>query len=74
MVISKDLYDVIDKTLFFKETGNSENNNEYCTYLHHVYSIHRNNSSGQQIGKDDKKRQNQSTSSFNILFIDDGYC
>ncbi len=65
MVISKDLYKVIDKTPFFKdyyfkETGESKsNNNEYYTFPPHhhpVYSVHRINSPRQQIEIDNKKR------------------
>ncbi len=65
MVISKDLYNVISRTSYFKDyyfkeiIESENNNNEYFTYLSHhhpVYSVHRINSPRQQIEIDNKKR------------------
>ncbi len=66
MVISKDLYNVITRTSYFKDyyfkeiIESESNNNEYFTYLSHnhhpVYSVHRINSPSQQIEIDNKKR------------------
>ena len=82
MVIYKDLYDVIDKTPFFKEYLFKEiNNDESSIHTYPVYSVHRINNQRQQIEIEDKKRQNhveqkqikqnKDNSSFKILLIDD---
>ncbi|HEY0579702.1 MAG TPA: response regulator [Candidatus Nitrosocosmicus sp.] len=82
MVIYKDLYDVIDKTPFFKEYRfKATSNEEYFKYPYSVYTVYRIESPGQQIEREDKKRQNhieqkqieqnQDNSTFNILLIDD---
>jgi two-component system, OmpR family, response regulator ChvI len=82
MVIYKDLYDVIEKTPFFKEYLFKEiSNEEYFKYPYSVYTVYRIESARQQIEIEDKKRQNhieqkqieqnQDNSTFNILLIDD---
>ena len=66
MVISKDLYDVLNKTLFFKdycfnEISKSENKDEYYKYpysVYSVYSVYHINNPRQQIEREYKKRQN----------------
>ena len=83
MVIYKDLYDVIEKTPFFKEYIFKEisNEEEHFKYPYSVYTVYRIESPRQQIEIEDKKRQNhveqkqikqnQDNSTFNILLIDD---
>jgi CheY-like chemotaxis protein len=86
MVIHKDLYDIIEKTSFFKDYTfkriiESEIHNEESKYPYSVYSINKIDNKRQQIEIDNKKMQefvkqkqiaqNQSNSSFSILLIDD---
>jgi two-component system, OmpR family, response regulator ChvI len=83
MVIYKDLYDVIEKTPFFKEYIFKEisNGEEHFKYPYSVYTVHHIERPRQQIEIDNKKRQNhgeqkqikqnQDNSTFNILLIDD---
>jgi two-component system, OmpR family, response regulator ChvI len=84
MVIHKDLYDIIEKTSFFKDYVFKIINkilNDYNKYPCSVYSINYINDIRQQIDIDNRKiqahikqrqnAQNQSNSSFNILLIDD---
>jgi len=86
MVIYKDLYDIIEKTSFFKDYTfkriiESEIHNEESKYPYSVYSINKIDNKRQQIEIDNKKMQefvkqkqiaqNQSNSSFSILLIDD---
>src|SRR6476659_5560564 len=84
MVIHKDLYDIIEKTSFFKDYVFKIINkilNEYNKYPCSVYSINYIDDIRQQIDIDNRKiqehikqrqnAQNQSYSSYNILLIDD---
>src|SRR6478672_2397262 len=84
MVIHKDLYDIIEKTSFFKDYVFKIINkilNEYSKYPCSVYSINYIDDIRQQIDIDNRKiqayinqrqnAQNQSNSSYNILLIDD---
>src|SRR3954471_4813047 len=84
MVIHKDLYDIIEKTSFFKDyifKKISKILNEYNKYPCSVYSINYIDDIRQQIDIDNRKiqahikerqnAQNQSNSSYNILLIDD---
>jgi len=86
MVIYKDLYDVIEKTSFFKDyvfkkISESEVHNEESKYPFSVYSINKIYNANREIEIDNKKiqehikkkqiKQNQLNSSFNILLIDD---
>jgi CheY-like chemotaxis protein len=87
MVIYKDLYDVIEKTSFFKDyvfkniSESESKDKREDKYLKSVYSIDRIDNIRQQIEIDDRKihehvkqkqnTQNQSNSFFNILLIDD---
>jgi len=84
MVIHKDLYDIIEKTSFFKDYVFKIINkilNEYNKYPCSVYSINYIDDIRQQIDIDNRKiqehikqrqnAQNQSNSSYNILLIDD---
>src|SRR6476660_1295896 len=84
MVIHKDLYDIIEKTSFFKDYVFKSINktlNEYNKYPCSVYSINNIDDIRQQIDIDNRKiqahikqRQNaqdQSNSTYNILLIDD---
>ena len=84
MVIHKDLYDIIEKTSFFKDYVFKIINkilDEYSKYPCSVYSINYIDDIRQQIDIDNRKiqahikerqnAQNQSNSSYNILLIDD---
>ena len=87
MVIYKDLYDVIKDTFFFKNynikiTSESQINDDYCTYTYPIYSVHRidnieldMNINYKRIKEPAEQNQNKqglsSSSSFNILLIDD---
>jgi two-component system response regulator ChvI len=87
MVIYKDLYDVVKDTFFFKNylfkiTSESQINDEYCTYTCPIYSVHHIDNIEWDIDINYKRikvhvEQNQnkqgllSTSSYNILLIDD---
>jgi len=87
MVIYKDLYDIIEKTSFFKDyifkkINENEINNEDSNYAHLVYSLGMIDSIRQQIEIDNNKKiqgfieqkqniKDQPNSSFNILLIDD---
>ena len=86
MIIYKDLYDVIEKTSFFKDyvfkkISESEVHNEESKYPFSVYSINKIYNANREIEIDNKKiqehikkkqiKQNQLNSSFNILLIDD---
>jgi CheY-like chemotaxis protein/class 3 adenylate cyclase len=86
MVIYKDLYDVIEKTPFFKDyifkrISESEVHNKDYKHQYPVYSINRIENKRQHISIDYEKMhehlennrniKNQPNSSFNILLIDD---
>ena len=84
MVIYKDLYDIIEKTSFFKDYMfkiTSKIHPDYGKHPYSVYSIHCIDNKRQHIEIGNKKIQghiehgqniqNQSNSSFNILLIDD---